>query len=390
MFVKAKYSEIYDLSTQSGDSTVLKFHTPMSILPQCYLRGFFIQFKKYKYVGTKITMIPAATLPADPLQVSYEAGEPTIDPRDMVNPILHKPYHGEALGDDTNAYGITQYASFKRTTENQGTTGTPLELAYYATLQDPSWKKSHIQRGFSAYGNPLVRPVASNFQIAADGAQSDGYLGETTNHDWSGDPDETHHVTNLGQYYPNLGQSHMVDGGSADRSIMGGPMDLEKQIAGEIRTGYAENAEFSMFTSGFKKLGWMDTTKRMFTSLISSTGGQETVDNAMSASILLGKEQSSEYIQRIPKIYTYIAMLPPAYKTEMYFRLVLTHYFNFKDFRGASMPLDGARELNVNWLDATVPAPAKSTESAEEALSKTSVEVENGNIKLTSAGVSAS
>ena len=45
-------------------------------------------------------MVPAATLPADPLQVSYEAGEPTIDPRDMLNPILHKPYHGEALKTD--------------------------------------------------------------------------------------------------------------------------------------------------------------------------------------------------------------------------------------------------------------------------------------------------
>lgn len=40
MIVKARYNEIYDLSTQSGDSTVLKFHTPLSILPQMYLRGF--------------------------------------------------------------------------------------------------------------------------------------------------------------------------------------------------------------------------------------------------------------------------------------------------------------------------------------------------------------
>lgn len=387
MFVKARYNEIYDLSTQSGDSTVLKFHTPLSILPQMYLRGFFVQFKKYKYVGSKIVMIPAATLPADPLQVSYDAGEPTIDPRDMVNPILHKPYHGEALGDDANNQGITQYASFKKTTENQGTTGTPLELAYYATLQDPSWKKSHIQRGFNAWGQPLVRPVASNFQIGQDSTFGSAYEGETTNHDWSGDPDNTDHVGSIGTQYPHMTSAGFDDAGGTNRQVMSAPADyLHGGSQASMRR--APGNEFSVFTTGFRKLGWLDTTQRLMTSLDMNGNVQNTVDT-ISNSALLNKQRSSEYINRIPKIFTYIAMLPPAYKTEMYFRLVITHYFNFKDFRGASMPLDGARELNVNWLDANVPEPAKSAESLETALSRTSVDVENGNLELTSAGVSS-
>lgn len=388
MVIKARYNEIYDLSTQSGDATVLKFHAPQSILPQLYLRGYFIQFKKYKYVGTKITLVPAATLPADPLQVSYEAGEPTIDPRDMVNPILHKSYHGEALADDTNYDGVTQYGSFKKTTDNSAVS-TLYESKYYATLQDPSWQKSHIQRGFRAWGQPLVRPVASNFQIAEDGTFNTAYLGEQNTHDWSADPDNVDVVDGgLGDAYPHVGNSDFVDGADTRRAVMSSPADLVD--ADTVDNRVAKGSEFSMFTTGFRKMGWLDTTTRMFTN-IENDGSLGVADAVVSTFNLWNKLRGAEYISRLPKIYTYMVMLPPAYKTEFYFRLVLTHYFQFKDFRAASMPLDGARELNVDWGPVYVtPDVAKTlaVPTIDDALEGASVEVSgDSTVKLTSSGV---
>lgn len=386
MFAKAKYSEIYDLSTQSGTATILKFHAPQSLLPQMYLRGFFIQFKKYRYVGSKITLVPAATLPADPLQVSYGAGEPTIDPREMVNPILHKPYHGEALADDINAMGIDYLGSFKKTTD----TGTPhlnMESYYYATLQDPSWKKSHIQRGFSAWGKPLVRPVASNFQISNDGTDTGSYIGSPPTSGWSADPDNPDASVSLGLPFPQIGKT--TDGEALARSCLAGPMDPE--LSGDNMSDSIAHNEFSMFTSGFKPLGWMDTTTRLKTSIEDAIPNPQvdTALNYTSATTGLHQADSSEYINRLPMIFEYIAMLPPSYKQEFYFRMIITHYFNFKDFRGASMPLDGARELLVQWSPLTVNAPAEKLMSYEDAVRTPSVDVEGGSIELTSAGVSS-
>ena len=376
MFVKANYNEIYDLSTQSGESTILKFHTPQSTLPQTYLRGFFTQFRKYRYYGTKIVMIPAATLPADPLQISYEAGEPTIDPRDMVNPILHKAYHGEALQDDENLHGIDEFGSFKRTIFNPSTGTNYAEAKYYATLQDSSWKKSHVQRGFNANGTPLVRPVASNFQIAGEGVDTDSTYGlNQSTINWSGDPNSVRVVNGkVGGQFPDMGPVRT----NGEDYVMGAPIDPYRVDGGtsnqttNARIGM-EGMEFQMFTSGFKKLGWLDTTQRLMTGIADSgyAGSGFSYD----------KSGISEMISRLPKVYMYIAMLPPAYKTEMYFRLIITHYFGFKDFRSASMPLDGARALNTTYTPVNAPAEPSSV--------KTSVEIENGNLQLTTAGVSA-
>jgi len=380
-FVNASYNEIYDLSTQVGDVTTLKFHAPGSILPQRYLRGFWTQYKKYRYYGSKITMVPVATLPADPLQISYEAGEPTIDPRDMVNPILHKVYRGEALIDDTNRF-IDMMSGVDKTTYNTGTDPTLGENQYYATLQDPSWKKSHVQRGFRARGVPLVRKVASNLQFTDQQGSASGYPGTQQPSQWDAS------VIDTGRRgYPVFGQ--VIEEG---RNLVSSPSDLHGYFNGtsdEFRR--SEHPDFSMFTSGWDKLGWLDTSQRLYTSV--GTAGDSS-SGARTLAVGLEQFDKREYNTQIPKIFTYIAILPPAYKQEMYFRLILTHEFGFKDFRAASMPWDGASEMNfsVSPLYQVNPPTldSKTSEIVEEkpVLDVNSIDVDNGDIKLTSIGVS--
>ena len=77
---------------------------PPGNTPVRRLSGFFSQFRKFRYKGCSVQVVPAATLPADPLQVGFEAGENQIDMRDMLNPILFHGTHGESLPDCMEQY----------------------------------------------------------------------------------------------------------------------------------------------------------------------------------------------------------------------------------------------------------------------------------------------
>lgn len=90
-YAKASYEEIIDCHTEEGHVTAIGIHTPTGDTPRKMFSGFFEQFKKFKYLGCSIKLVPAARLPADPLQVSYEPGQvigTAVDPRDMLNPFF--------------------------------------------------------------------------------------------------------------------------------------------------------------------------------------------------------------------------------------------------------------------------------------------------------------
>ena len=97
-FATASYQEVVDLHTESKTVSVIGIHTPNTSTPVKMLGGFWKQFRKVRYLGCSLSLVPAARLPADPLQVSIGAGEPTIDPRDMLNPILFHGCHGDDMG----------------------------------------------------------------------------------------------------------------------------------------------------------------------------------------------------------------------------------------------------------------------------------------------------
>ena len=194
--VTAKYTELYDMSTEVGENVYYKVHTPTGISHIKKLAGFYKQFKEYKYLGANIALVPITTLPKDLLGVGYEAGD-GVDPRDLINPILHKGYKGEAL--------ITNYLS-ERTlwTENEDATDADnqgdhkvraprmtesggmsyqkitgdepyashirdtIRAMYYTSLTDPEWSKAHPREGFYRELFPVVRTLASTGPISGN------------------------------------------------------------------------------------------------------------------------------------------------------------------------------------------------------------------------------
>lgn len=305
-FAKASYQEIIDLHTEEDTVSVIGIHTPQGDTPRKMFGGFFDQFKKFKYLGCSVSLVPAARLPADPLQVSYEAGEPTIDPRDMLNPLMFHGCHGNDMGVILNRFyntnsiagqlqtdSIFQYEdSFTDISEGDHISGLQLEDLYYKALTDNTWKKAHPQRGFRKSGlRPLVYSMATNMQFSGSAIDMSGF----------GIPlDEVDDVSTSGQ---NVTATFPV----------------------------SQNGR-RFFTPRLTGLGWLDT-RNVLTQATTVTGSSSDL-STMFQEAALNQQDASD--ADLPLVYMGMILLPPAYKTEQYFRMIVNHHFAFKDFRGIS------------------------------------------------------
>lgn len=341
-FATASYEEIIDLHTESDKVSVVGIHTPNSDTPYHMLKGFWTQFKKFKYNGCSISLVPAARLPADPLQVSYEPGETTIDPRDMLNPILFHGCHGDDMGailnslyaDDNSSSFIEMMQSdsvdhniFPRSVISGLGDTEVYEALYYKAMTDKTWLKAHPQRGFRKTGlRPMVYSVASTRQFALSGSFG-GTLGN----------ESVYHNTNTGEPYIRYGGN--AGQGNANALHVGG--EFGRPEVNDTVDGFIMRPvnHLGLVTPRLQKLGWMDTRNVRLPFDINSVSssiyqGQDTGDGLAS---LYSVAKAYEEPALVPKIFMGMIMLPPAYKTEQYFRLIITHSFSFARFRGASM-----------------------------------------------------
>ena len=347
--VFASFSEVYDLHTEVNKPTVIGVHTPQQNIVQQMLRGFFMQYRKFKYIGCDLTFIPVSTLPADPLQVSYEAGETTIDPRDMVNPILYKGCHGNSLGSVLDALlpdGLTGSTIGSSVDRQQGSETTGVEVTaedlvtlYYQGLSSPEWGKAHVQRGFRKQGlYPLVYNMATDTPIG----NRDRYLGT---------PDDPQSFS--GSYAPVSG--------STPPSRVGDGM-----VFGTTGVG-------RQFTNMVQRLGWLDTY----------------MPTRTTAPVLSTTVENTQNFTGIPKLMMLCILMPPAYKTEFYFRMVIRHKFAFRDFGMAVGP--GAPYFGTANPDGGYNAPSPEWNdyltAGGQSVQSDSVEMNTGSVTLASAGV---
>lgn len=310
------YEEIIDLHTESDRVTVIGIHTPTNDTPRRMAPGLFAQFKKFKYIGCNVAMVPAATLPVDPLGVRYEGGEAQTDPRDMLNPILFHGCHGNDLGNILNriysAHAVegsdlsqllhTDSTSLWSLANNdEESSGYDLDLSlleslYYRALTDRTWQKAHIQRGFRKSGlHPRIYSLATNMQL-----QNAEYL--------------------AGNQFP----APSPFSGQAVLEPFETGIDVEDNASYPVR----------FFTPRTVRLGWLDTRQVVGYSPSGDLGtvGFDNIEATLE-SIVAGKTVET----KLPRIYMGVILLPPAYKTEQYFRMIITHKFAFAGFRGISM-----------------------------------------------------
>jgi len=109
--ILCKFTTWFDVNTSTANPTVLGVTMDGEEIAN-RLYNFFLSFKYYKMVGVKLTMVPAASLPADPGHISIVAGANVTDPRDILNPGTFRVLNGEpfvlnpAVDDESYNYAL--------------------------------------------------------------------------------------------------------------------------------------------------------------------------------------------------------------------------------------------------------------------------------------------
>lgn len=296
-YINAQYQEIYDLATSPNKVTIIGIRTPSGSVPSKMLAGLWKQFKSVKYSGCDFVMRATARQPLDPLQIGTSAGT-QMDMRDIQNPILFRGCHGESLGSILNdLMGAATHTFSGDSLDIDEASIANVENFYYQCLTDMSWKKSMPENGFAFNGlHPLVYGMASNYQWnASDESSSFETIGGT-------------------KYGVIPGGEYTVQDldGARDPALSGG-----WQVKSDGTTTLYSGKR--VFTNDLQPLGWIDTENRV--------GGSATDPFPNAA---------------IPRCYMGVLMMPPSYTdgVRQFFRVVITHYFTFKDFRSISLDSD--------------------------------------------------
>lgn len=355
-FARASYQEIIDLHTETDKVSVLGIHTPTNETPYNMLSGFFDMFQKYHYDGCSFSLVPAARLPADISQVSYEGGQAPIDPRDLLNPILWHGCHGESLGAVLNQFysgdvstnivarDLSDSLDHNMMTSSRDLgTNALMESLYYRALTDNSWAKAHPQRGFRKSGlRPLVYSLSTDrqYSMVPSGLTRPSIL----------DGKDTPHVPGDPLIYrQNGGTFGVTNSTTLNIAASEGLPSFNATDESNISiTNVANRVDTQFFTSKLHGLGWLDTRVRylsgtgLTTSGFNGTNDDDTTIQGHFASI-----ENQQKINILPRLFMGICLLPPAYLTEQYFRIVINHNFSFKKFRGVSMRGDFSGEIGA-------------------------------------------
>lgn len=305
-FVRS-FTQTYDLNTEQGAPTLLGIHTPIGGDAWRFLGMWFRGFTKYKYLGCDITIVNAARLPVDPEQLGKIDGENYIDPRDTLNPVMFKGCHGESLGEVINSlYGGLTSDIFKGTTLDKIEMNALLENFYYTALGDDAWRKSPVQKTLRIRGlHPLCYNLTTTHQVLPSNAMLASEYAENNYAEYT--PPTSNPPTE-----PQPGA--MFRDGDAGGNIRGAPQFYNTSVYDAHANSFLNKQVGSVFTNKLTRLGWLDTMQFL--------GGA-----TKSMVFEDGK------ITELPKLFMGVLMLPPAYLTRQYLRVIITHRFAFKGIR---------------------------------------------------------
>ena len=205
--MKYKFQSYMDISTSADSLTMIKISAGGQNMLQ-RVKHLIGAYKYMKMGSISIKLMPASTLPVDPLGLSYASDDPqTVDPRDQMNPGLVRITNGECVLSDFS-----------------GLTNSQIEQMYLNTMLDPRWSKFMLQSGFQRHATPLFWNVG---QVHQD-------------------------------VFPGMHYNYPADGG--------GVADVTPQISsgmGEAVLDYhigIESSPYGLFQTGHRqRIGWLPT-----------------------------------------------------------------------------------------------------------------------------------
>lgn len=270
--MKFKFQSYVDIQTSASSMQVIQWSVGgADVVNRC--RHLFGAYKYFKLGKISVKMVPASTLPVDPLGLSYDTADPqTVDPRDQMNPGLVRITNGEDVF--TNVSSLT---------------ATAQEQLYNAMMLDPRWSKFMLQSGFRRTAYPMYWQIGQLSQ--------DKYPGSTINVD----------VTASNGTVSGTVAKHLYDSnGTSD--------DLD------VRTNSGSSA-CGLFQVGHRgRLGFLPTDYYQQIPTQSS-----------------GRFIGGYGINNVPEVSVITCVLPKAYKTIYYYRVFITEEVIFAGLKSAPM-----------------------------------------------------
>lgn len=299
--INARYTETYDLNTAVGELSLLAIHTPQAGALLRMFHGFFEQYKKYKINGCDIKMVCASQQALTPDLVGLEAG--SVDPRDVLNPILFKACTGESinllvdqiynnsqtLAQSLGSNSIDQHVDSRQVASN----------VYYQLLADDTWRKEHPQNGLNVFGlRPMVHRIVTTQPFKWTGGTGSSVGGVS----------DRPFITPLS----NTGLTDNVAGG------FGGP-------SGGNTDATMVRSNPSVFVSnGLTEMPWLETS-------IVTTGTVGAYEDE--TSVAPSQVPMVRFINSVPRVYMGCIILPPAILQRLFFRLQVSWSISFRDWR---------------------------------------------------------
>lgn len=341
--VVCKLQSFFDIQTASGNITEMAVYIGGD-KAQRRMLDYFGRYKYFKPGRVTVTIRPCATLPVDPAGLSIEAGEQTVDPRDIFGLGMCRITNGERF---PYVSDLTQL------------TDADKKMDFYNNmLMDPRWFKFSPHRGVTKSAKPMLWNVVTAMQ---------------NNHVGS---DLLVPVVNSGDYGVNseqlgIKESH-IEVNSAGELV--GTNDFIKRIRDPVDTGVViypeEDAVYNrinsqaLHQSGRIPIQWMPCDD-FVVSIAKNTAGQE-----------VWTTQST--IATIPYLEMMRILLPPAIKTKMYFRVWITETYFFKGFTPVCP--SGVSDLFGNQYYGSLDRMVRPAESIRQVRADTDVLYQNRHV----------
>lgn len=266
--IKMKFQSFMDIHTEKDKMQIISVSAGGKNILQ-RLPAQFGAYKYYKIGNISVKLVPASTLPVDPTGLSYEEGEQTVDPRDQLTPGMMRITNGEDV--------------FEQIT---GMSADAQHALYNSMMLDPRWFKWMLQSGVKRHATPRY------WQI-----------GQLHQDKWPGSSINEPHYTQLGGDSPafvGTTNAQFIDTAGSVTPATG----IGNAAIYYDRPNSDPRALFQVGHRGV--LGWLPTD------------GMEPMLN-------------TPLIACPPEIEVMKIILPPAYKTEYYYRMYISETVYFRE-----------------------------------------------------------
>lgn len=305
MVFKYTFQHSLDIATSSSSMQIIQVNAGGEyVRERC--KHLFNVYKYFKLGRVSVKLLPASTLPVDPLGLSYGSTDPqTVDPRDQMNPGLVRITNGEDI-----------YSSMTGLTDDQQS------QIYTNTMLDPRWSKFMLQRGFSRSAIPLYWTV--------------------------GNLKQTVYPDSFGNLPVNDGSGKLVNTDCIIDSVDSSG-NLARVLNPNVSTAHG------LFQTGKRgRLDWLPSDAFQTYTSKASDGSPTANEQAILAPI--------------PEINLITLVLPKAYKTLFYYRMFITETVYFKGVKNVGIGLESAGSISEyraidNFTFCDYPKPCKPSES---------------------------